>query len=334
MPGRNLGHSSFQRFHYTFNCKVVIIVAMIGNACKVCNKEFNDENQVRRHLRRHNITAEQYTLKWAYSDVVPKCQCGCGNETSWNVALKDYTKFVHGHHAYGRIKSDDEKRRIGEKNSINMKNYYDEHPELRALKNQQLRSGITSESEVRRINSTKTTYSEMSSEDKQKFSEHSKSLWKTGDIMKLASIKGGKTYHQRFLNGEYNNVERNIKISNTISQKYVDGSWKFSKGSYTSTKTGKACYYRSSWELQMMKELDVDSDVIDWESEFTSIPYIYNNAQHRYIPDFHVTRLSEHELIEVKPLTLRSTERNIAKRNAAISFCKQNGWSYSEWEPS
>jgi hypothetical protein len=80
-----------------------------------------------------------------------------------------------------------------------------------------------------------------------------------------------------------------------------------------------------------MQELDSDPDVLEWESEFTSIPYNYNGAVHKYVPDFHVTKKNdEHVLIEVKPQALRETVRNRAKREVAEKFCAERGWKYME----
>ena len=176
----------------------------------------------------------------------------------------------------------------------------------------------------------------MTSDDKQKFSDHTRQLWKTGSIMKDAhqkSVKSVKTFKNRFAAGQYDFAERNLKLSETISKKYVDGTWKFCKGMHLSTKTGKSCYYRSSWERILMEQLDTDESVVDWESEFTAIQYMFNGTPHKYIPDFHVVRITGHSLIEVKPLALRFTERNSVKRSAALEYCQERGWEYTEWCP-
>jgi hypothetical protein len=84
-----------------------------------------------------------------------------------------------------------------------------------------------------------------------------------------------------------------------------------------------------------MKQLDEDPDVLDWESEFTAIPYVFEGINHQYIPDFHVVRQSSgHSIIEVKPQTLRIIPKNVAKREIAKQYCVDRGWKYEEWEPS
>jgi len=299
--------------------------------CEECLKEFEAET-FGRHVKKHKLTLENYTLKWMHNGIKPTCKCNCGTITTWSVISKNFNEFIHGHHAFGRKKSDDEKRRIGEKNSINMKRYMNEHPEIALKKVSELRAGLTPEIEKKRIESTKQAYLSMTKEDKQKFSERMSERWASGS-MKETKLKSAKTFKERFADGTYDFTERNQKLSESISQKYVNGSWKFSKGMHLSVKTGKEHYYRSSWELQYMNFLDNDVDVVSWESEFISIPYEFNGAIHKYIPDFHVERITGHTLVEVKPLALRSIPKNAAKRLAAQEFCKKHQWNYLEWEP-
>jgi hypothetical protein len=79
----------------------------------------------------------------------------------------------------------------------------------------------------------------------------------------------------------------------------------YKQGDYTSTKTGKSCKYRSGWELKYFEHLDQDPDVIDWESEPFTIPYVSNKKTgriRRYIPDIIVRRKSTGvRLEEIKP---------------------------------
>lgn len=303
--------------------------------CEECNETFESDNQRNRHVKVHGHSLESYVLKFKHNDIKPTCACTCGGIPAWNIASKDYAKFVHGHHAYGRKKSDDEKRRIGEKNAINMTRFFKENHDIAIERGKQLFDSRTPEVEVHRIQSTRNAYANMTIEDKQKFSDHTKQLWaRAGGLMQEAHVRACQTYHERSQNGEYDFTERNDKLSQVISQKYVDGDWKFTKGFYTSVKTKIDHYYRSSWELQYMQILDNDENVVMWESEFTSIIYEFGGAIHRYVPDFHVIRLNDkHQLIEIKPQALRITERNTLKREAAKKFCESKNWEYVEWEP-
>jgi hypothetical protein len=304
------------------------------STCKECGDIFNDAVQMRRHLRKHRITFQEYSLKWYHDEIEPTCTCGCGKKTLWNVALKGYASFVQGHHALGRKKTDEEKAKIGAKNSVNMKRYMNEHPDIAKTRIKQMISAITPEINAKRIESTKQTYASMTKEEKVKFSDHSKKLWKQGNLMIAAHEKSSTTFKQRSANGEYDFTERNDKLSKVITLKYLNGGFEWAKGTYTSNKTKKKCYYRSSWELQFMKMLDVDDDVLDWESEFTSISYSFEGITHRYVPDFHVMRRTCQQLVEIKPQALRIIPRNEAKRDSAIKYCVERGWNYIEWEPT
>jgi hypothetical protein len=305
---------------------------MNERTCKECNEVFNDSEQVRRHLRKHDMTFQEYSLKWVFNGVVPACRCGCGAKTSWNVAKKSYTDFIHGHHAFGRKKSDEEKQKIGEKNSVRMKKYFKDNPDKAKLRGEILRSNWSDEIENKRIESTRKSYALMTENDKLGFKERTKKRWESGELRE-AHKKAMKTFNERIAKNEYDFSKRNENLSRVIAQKHVDGSWNFVKGFYVSTKTKQKCYYRSSWELQLMNELDADTDVLSWRSEFTSIPYLFEGITHHYVPDFHVVRSECQQLVEVKPAALRSMPKIAAKRVAAIEYCAQKCWEYVEWEP-
>jgi len=246
--------------------------------------------------------------------------------------MRSFTKFVKGHSAKGRTKSDDEKRRIGEKNSINMKLWMSRHPDIAKKRGKEMFSGRTPEIEAKRIESTKCAYDSMTAEDKQKFSDHTSRLWQDGTLVE-ARTKAAQTFKDRFANGEYDFTERNDKISAAITQLYLDGGFQWSTGQYTSIKTGATCNYRSSWEKEFMELLDNDPRVEAWNYEPLTIPYIHEGKTHRYIPDFLVVIDGKDVLVEVKPPSLTDTKMNEAKRQAASDFCQKNGWKYQVWNP-
>jgi hypothetical protein len=259
-----------------------------------------------------------------------KCECGCGQD------IFSDKRFLHGHHAKGRKKSDEEKRKIGEKNSVNMKRFYTDNPELAKAKSVEMRSFMTPETEEKRIAATKLAYELMTPEEKQKFSDHAHKQWTQNRETMLEGIaKVTAIQRQRYKDGYYDHTLRNEKISETVTQRYLDGGFEWSVGEYISTKTGKTCNYRSSWELQLMQQLDSDLNVVTWEFEFDKIKYQLNGKNKYYVPDFHITLLSEpyELLVEVKPERLRETEMNIAKKVVALDYCSRKKWAYSEWEP-
>lgn len=299
--------------------------------CRECNQDFDSLETVFRHMRSHKLTAREYVLKWQHDGIEPLCACGCGKNTAWNVGMRKYTTFIKGHSAKGRVKSDDEKRRIGEKNRVNMTVWMSRHPDVAKKKGDLMTSYRTPEIETKRIQSTKKAYDTMSPEDKQRFSDHAKELWNDGTLVE-ARAKAAETFKQRFASGEYNFTERNDKISAAITQRYLDGGFEWSTGQYTSMKTGKTCNYRSSWEHELMVLLDGDSRVDTWSYEPLSITYILEGETRRYIPDFLIVFEGRDYLLEVKPPSLADIPINTAKRDAAVVFCQKNGWKYGEWQ--
>lgn len=299
--------------------------------CNECGHEF-EEQALARHMRKHKMLYQEYVLKWKYGGIAPKCKCNCNQETSWNVALKDYAGFVVGHHAWGRKKTDEEKKKIGEKNSVNVKKYWKANPELAKQRNKLMRLSHTEESEKRRKQTLRNTYANMSDEQLQRFSEHTHELWNNG-VLREAHVKASETFKKRSIAGEYDFTERNKNLSKSITQKYLDGGFKWARGHYTSSKTGATIYYRSDWERQYAMILDNDPAVTYWEYEFTSIPYVFEGIERNYIPDFHVIIDQKDMLIEVKPISLQNVAKNIQKRLAAEEFCKLRGWVYQEWSP-
>ena len=300
--------------------------------CKECNIEFDSLEFVYRHQRSHKRSAQEYVLKWQHDGKVPLCACGCGKNTRWNVGIRNFTTFIKGHSSKGRIKSEDEKRRIGEKNRINMKQWMSRHPDIAAKRGSEMSLARTPEIEARRIEATKSAYASMSSEDKKKFSDHAKELWQDGTLA-AAHAKASQTFKDRFANGEYDFTERNDKISATITQRYLDGGFEWSTGQYTSSKTGDTCNYRSSWERELMERLDLDPRVDIWKYEPLFITYTHEGKSKRYIPDFMVVLDGQTLLVEVKPPSLTDTDMNEAKRQAALDFCQRNGWKYRVWNP-
>jgi hypothetical protein len=119
-------------------------------------------------------------------------------------------------------------------------------------------------------------------------------------------------------------------------------------------------FWRSSWELKVMRRLDQHPDVIQWQSEEISIPYLnpVKGKTSRYYPDFVVKkRVGDNKyqmiMIEVKPkkqtippnpanrnktptgrvsrkyLNEAATyEINKAKWKAAKRFCSERGWIF------
>lgn len=109
-------------------------------------------------------------------------------------------------------------------------------------------------------------------------------------------------------------------------------------------------FFRSSWEIKMMRRLDEDDNVLSWSSERIIIPYRdrATGRLRRYYPDFWFKRYDQKMfIVEVKPLketvapvkTPGKSEKrfiteaktfatNQSKWEAARRFCDQRGWEF------
>jgi len=127
---------------------------------------------------------------------------------------------------------------------------------------------------------------------------------------------------------------------------------KYSQGEFAPTNTQKyigkfPITYRSSWELSMMRVLDLHPNVTQWASESISIPYQHplTGKWTFYIPDFLIVFVDKNgnkraEIIEIKPLKEAVVEKakskkdklvlavNQAKWAAAIAWCHKNGMTF------
>ena len=106
--------------------------------------------------------------------------------------------------------------------------------------------------------------------------------------------------------------------------------------------------YRSGWELDFMKYLDRQPEVLQWNSEEIIIPYKspIDGKWHRYYPDFWVRTSKGESLIEIKPKKQTKPPKpnpkhrrrylkevkawgiNEAKWKAAAEFCENRGWKW------
>lgn len=236
---------------------------MDESTCKECNEVFNSAEQVRRHLRKHSMTAQEYSLKWDHGNIIPKCACNCGQETSWNVAAKAYVKFVHGHHAWGRKKSDDEKRKIGEANRVNMKRYMAENPSVaRAKAYKMTLAGMNESSNAKRSASIHRFWSSGSDLSKQRRDEAS--------LRAIALLEQNK-----------------IGPHAPFKQMWIDNPF-----------TGQAEYMHSSWEIAFLTQCIREGYPVTKQHGIVIDYQQIDGSWHRYVPDFKA--LEESVLFEVK----------------------------------
>ena len=157
---------------------------------------------------------------------------------------------------------------------------------------------------------------------------------------RLARIGGttklkGKTYEE--ILGKEKAIQLRQQRSSTMSKSILNGKLgnKYKDGYFFSKLNNKTYYYRSSYELAAYKLLDdVDAHTIikRWVPEFIRIPYLHKNIIKYYIPDILVEYISgKKQMIEIKPLSLLATEKNILKTAIAKQYCNKNNIVYSIW---
>lgn len=106
-----------------------------------------------------------------------------------------------------------------------------------------------------------------------------------------ANVKSGKIN----LKGRIISEKQKNKMSKTIKQKVKDGTWHYSF-SKTRTHEYKGVKLHGSWELQYAKYLDENN--IKWERPKEKFPYMFENKNSSYTPDFYLTETDEY--IEIK----------------------------------
>ena len=110
-------------------------------------------------------------------------------------------------------------------------------------------------------------------------------------------------------------------------------------------------FFRSLWERQVFKWIDLNPDILKWSSEEVVIPYRCqtDNRVHRYFMDVKmVTADGQTHLIEIKPKkqtrppkTRRKSKKllqeimtyakNESKWKAADEYAKDRGWKFHIW---
>lgn len=133
--------------------------------------------------------------------------------------------------------------------------------------------------------------------------------------------------------GKKHAVSAREKTSEANSLGYMNGKRKsygrngHVRGDYASSKTRKDHHYRSSWELAVMKYLDLADNVTYWNSECLRISYI-NVTKRWYVPDFLVEFIDgRKEIWEIKPKEFVTSRACQLKTEAAKKYCETEGIS-------
>ena len=88
--------------------------------------------------------------------------------------------------------------------------------------------------------------------------------------------------------------------------------------------------FRSGLELRIYKDLDESKLISAVKEEPLIIPYNFKGAKLNYVPDLLIKAKNGNVyLIEIKPDALTEEPKNLAKWEAAKSFCIENGINFS-----
>jgi len=166
------------------------------------------------------------------------------------------------------------------------------------------------------------------------------------------SIKG-KTYEEIY--GETRGKELRKKLSEShkgkspteetrnkqsiiMKEKILKGEWSPNIiNSFTHWKSElkvgqKVFKFRSSWELEVFKQLKDIYPISEIEYETLRIPYRYDGVEHVYIVDFYIP--FKRLVIEVKPKNSLLDEQEREKIRVCKEFCEQNNMTFLIFDES
>ncbi len=146
----------------------------------------------------------------------------------------------------------------------------------------------------------------------------------------------GKNYYDIWVE-KYGEKEANKKMAILRKEKSIQTSGKnnpmYGKPAPQGSGNGWSGWYKG-WFFRSIKELSYMVNVIEvngfqWrtgETKDLCIKYTsYDGTERTYRADFLV---EEKKLVEVKPIKLFNTPKNLLKKQAAVKFCKKNGYDY------
>jgi len=125
-----------------------------------------------------------------------------------------------------------------------------------------------------------------------------------------------------------------IEYKYQVVEDYQRGSSRGKVGDYYSEKTNTSLFYASSYEKRAMEILEMDRNVKSYGNCKFFINYTdpEKNKVHNYFPDISVEYgTGEKKIIEIKPESLVSKPKNLAKFAAAREYCGQNNLEFEVW---
>ncbi len=152
-------------------------------------------------------------------------------------------------------------------------------------------------------------------------------------LSEKAKIRMGNRETNPFV-GKKRSLESREKQSKTRAERIIAGEYGgwFKKGSIETKKSGLV-NFRSSWEENVIKNLDADPNVVAFKVEPLCLPYYLaeGKEQHlrHYIPDF-IVKYADGRcvMMEVKPRFFVDATINVAKFSVAKEYCEMNGLEF------
>lgn len=85
--------------------------------CKIDGVKLASERHLTYYIRKtHNISKEEYIIKYVLNGNIPKCKCGCGNFVSIHKkGTTYYSEYISGHNSHmhiGKTRSDESKKKM------------------------------------------------------------------------------------------------------------------------------------------------------------------------------------------------------------------------------
>ena len=73
----------------------------MNDKCLICNKKFKTRKGIARHVvEKHNMTFEEYIIKFFYNNIQPLCKCGCKTKLKFRLYSKNnewFAKYTRNH---------------------------------------------------------------------------------------------------------------------------------------------------------------------------------------------------------------------------------------------
>lgn len=270
--------------------------------CLICNKQLASKKGLANHLHAiHSLSSQEYKLQYLGigkeilvegKDFIKCFVCGEHFRT-----LKKHLMVAHGYSSEEAVRYSISCSSYKEKacvaSSLGAKARHEKYSDRSSFKNEEQRLQA-----VRKIC--------QNLEFSEKMSLIMKSNWLNPYYRKTTSEAIQKASNQEELkqwrSSLFNNIEYRRKCLNRNNSIIVKDS------------LGGEYILRSKWEVSVFNWLIQNQ--VEFEYEFLSISYLYENAKHLYIPDFYIPRLNL--ILEVHP-AIRWDSKMQAKQSACLA---------------